>query len=530
MYKCPNCGAELRFDIKTQKLMCDHCSTQVDPYDYKEDGEEAERSEDGTYGVNVFRCPQCGGEIISSSTAAAEFCSYCGASVVLESRLSREKKPENVIPFKITKEDCKTAYRQMMKRAIFAPAELKDEKYIDGFRGIYMPYWLYDVVNKGPVTIEGEQTHRAGDYIITDHYDLNCDINAEYDGISYDASSTFDDNISEAIAPYDVKKMKEFTPAYLCGFYADTADVSADVYESEAAGFADQESLDRVKSSFSGYTYDMTAGIRHNDAVEVNEADKISNAMFPVWFLSYRRGNRVAYATINGETGKACSDMPVDMRKFIVGSALLALPIFIILAALMTVTAISTAVVSSVFALISAVIYIITMHMITTKENRTNDKGYTGNKNEKTVRRHKAVTGINKGLSTFITLIMISAIFGTSFAMALDLTPMLVVSLSAVIVIIMGTISAKNYRKSSASDELSVGKGFWSGYAGIMLAIVILLAVTILRPVQDYFYYIAAIISLIAIGYSMLATIHRYNVLATRRLPVFDRKGGDDRA
>ena len=98
MYKCPNCGAELRFDIKTQKLLCDHCSTTVDPYKYEQGG-EAEKAEDGTYGVNVLRCPECGGEIISTSSAAAEFCSYCGASVVLESRLSREKKPESVIPF-----------------------------------------------------------------------------------------------------------------------------------------------------------------------------------------------------------------------------------------------------------------------------------------------------------------------------------------------------------------------------------------------------------------------------------------------
>ena len=40
MYKCPGCGAELRFDIKTQKLVCDHCNTTVDPYEYK-GGDEA---------------------------------------------------------------------------------------------------------------------------------------------------------------------------------------------------------------------------------------------------------------------------------------------------------------------------------------------------------------------------------------------------------------------------------------------------------------------------------------------------------
>lgn len=29
-YKCPNCGAALTFDSKTQKLHCSHCDTSID--------------------------------------------------------------------------------------------------------------------------------------------------------------------------------------------------------------------------------------------------------------------------------------------------------------------------------------------------------------------------------------------------------------------------------------------------------------------------------------------------------------------
>ena len=55
-------------------------------------------------------------------------------------------------------------------------------------------------------------------------------MDCQYKGLSYDASSSFDDSISEAIAPYDVKNMNPFTPSMLSGFYADTADVAPDVY------------------------------------------------------------------------------------------------------------------------------------------------------------------------------------------------------------------------------------------------------------------------------------------------------------
>ena len=42
MYNCPNCSGNLSFDIASQKLMCDYCKTQLDPYEYEktQDAEE----------------------------------------------------------------------------------------------------------------------------------------------------------------------------------------------------------------------------------------------------------------------------------------------------------------------------------------------------------------------------------------------------------------------------------------------------------------------------------------------------------
>ena len=36
------------------------------------------------------------------------------------------------------------------------------KKYIDGFRGIYMPYWAYHVSQKGPVVLRGEKSKSEG--------------------------------------------------------------------------------------------------------------------------------------------------------------------------------------------------------------------------------------------------------------------------------------------------------------------------------------------------------------------------------
>ena len=67
MYQCPNCGGRLFFDIQSQQLKCDHCSTQYDPYAISKENDAEESRE---YDVTVFKCPQCGGEILSTDKMA----------------------------------------------------------------------------------------------------------------------------------------------------------------------------------------------------------------------------------------------------------------------------------------------------------------------------------------------------------------------------------------------------------------------------------------------------------------------------
>lgn len=437
MYACPNCGGNLKFDIRTQQLGCEHCQTQMDVYSFEDKDPAIEKQTE--YDVTVFSCPQCGGEIVSTDTSAAEFCTFCGASTILHSRLTKEKRPNYIIPFKKTKEDCKQAYSEMMKKAIFAPDELKNPKYIDGFRGIYMPYWAFHLAQEGEFSLKGSRSKRRGDYIITDHYLATGEIEAYYKGLSYDASSSFDDKISQKIAPYDVKGMKEFTPAFLSGFYADTADVNPDTYLPDAENIAVQNSTNAIYGKFTSLHLES-----HLSAKDLNtQVKEIDSAMFPVWFMSYRNADRVAYATVNGQTGKVVTDLPVDTRKYAIGSLLLALPIFLLLNLLFTVTPTVLLIITAVLAGISLIIY------------------------------SSEVASIKK------------------------------------------------------KEEIKTKK---SAFVGTISAIIICTIVAILQPVSDIFYYGAALISLSAVFYSFKDIIGYYNIMSTRRLPQFDRTGGDDRA
>lgn len=128
MYECPNCGGNLKYSISKEMLLCNHCDTTINPYDITKE-EDAEESTE--YDVTVFTCPQCGGEILSMDETAATFCSFCGSSTILNSRLSKERRPVKIVPFCKTKTMCKNAYMKLVKKFPFIPADAKDEQCID---------------------------------------------------------------------------------------------------------------------------------------------------------------------------------------------------------------------------------------------------------------------------------------------------------------------------------------------------------------------------------------------------------------
>lgn len=527
MYECPNCGGNLKFDIPSQQLACAHCGTHLDPYAVKK---ETDATEQDYFEATVFTCPQCAGEIFSTDNEAAAFCSFCGASTILTSRISREKRPKFIIPFKKTKEDCKNAYAQTMRRAFFVPKELKDPKYIDGFRGIYMPYWTYQLTQKGRVTLSGEKTYRRGDYVITDHYDLSGDLDAYYLGYSYDASSSFYDNISEALAPYDAKELVNFTPAFLSGFYADTADIGEEVYRQDAIELANDSTLDRISKdkAFSGYHINSSKG-GSRLGTKLRSAD---NTMYPVWFLSYRNGDRIAYATVNGQTGKVVADMPISPIRYLFASLVMAVPIYLLLNLFFTIRPPVLMGIACVLALVSGILYIMEMNAIGRRAVYEDDRAVEIMRRKKhgqaaeqkrTAKKKSSSKKKNKlGKPTISLLILILYIicYGQLIMDLANLFLWPVILIAMVVCLIVGICRYK---------KVEDVKGLF-GFIFATAAVLISGLIRLFHPVSDIPYYIGAILTLLADAFIFVDIIRNYNKLAMRRLPQFDKQGGDDRA
>ncbi len=564
MIQCPNCGGAIKFNIESQSMKCDSCQSMFNPYDF-DYGVSAE--EETEYDVTVYKCRNCGGEIIATDETAAGFCSYCGASNVLEGRIAREKRPQLIIPFKQTKAQCIERFKNRMSKALFAPGEYKNAGRVDSFRGIYMPYWLFDMSQNGGINVRTSRSHRSGDYIITDHYDMKGIIDNQYNGVSYDASSTFADDISSEIAPFNVQDITTFSPSFLSGYYADIADVSSEVYEDTAVELASESTYNylRKKSPMSSHHFDDTKESVKNKIH--TRVDNRRSAMFPVWFMSYRNKDRVAYATVNGQTGRMSADIPVSMPKYFVCVLIIAAVLFAIFQMFFTVTPDVLILLTAIVACISVILYNSEMKKILAKENYEDDLGMQDRMRRKKEAREQAQKGAsfnaqgnegnyavtdndirrgskpkkksagfakNMSFSSIILIIIIIFAFGGNVIMGLlagvagSLGLTRIMSILSVVTLILSFCMT-----ISSSRKIKKMKGK-KGLPATIWTVIGILAITIISiwdPANDAIYYGAAIFSMIGVALTVVDLMASYNYIAMRPLPQFEiYHGGDDRA
>ncbi|MBO4411991.1 MAG: hypothetical protein J5794_07390 [Lachnospiraceae bacterium] len=559
MYKCPGCGAALRFDPKSQSMVCTHCNQTLSPKDERltyinqaSGSDSVLPNPDGnpSFQSVVFICPNCGGTLLSTDETAATFCSYCGSSVVLEGKLEEMEAPDVIIPFQLDKEDCKTAYKKLLRKALFAPNYMKKDAEIDKFRGIYMPYWIYGFYADGPTQGEGKTSHREGDYIVTDHYRVERSIQGGYEGINYDAASGFSDVMSNAIAPFHAAGAEEFRPSYMSGFYADTSDVPDQVYEEDAETVARDYFADQTVSDAAYMSHGVTS-LSVRDSIPMMSGQRFKG-YFPVWFLANRIQGRkeVSYAVVNGETGRIAADLPIAFWKYVIGSLILAVPIFLLLNMVFTLSPASALVGTIIASAVSFFALNAQINRAYSTANQTGDRGLmfakqererlNPEKNPEKARSEARENQINadkkqskKNSGSVVIIIIALGLLMAGYALmermdSESITGLMVVGGAVFIVNLIIYSIVMSIKKRSASQYIAKAPirkkstYLWKPLLGIAASVIVL----IIGPISDVPYYVVAAISLILVIWCAFETVSLHNKGTFRPLPQFNKRGG----
>ncbi len=375
---CPGCGGSLRFDIAKQAMSCSQCGSEYAPERFRD-----EQQDEGWMETRSFRCPQCGAEIYTAGdTEATGNCLFCGSSVVFTSRLARFRRPEKLIPFRVTREQCEEIYRKHLKKYLLIPASLKQQETVSGFQPVYVPFWQYKLYCEGnSSSFLGYQSYTLGHYRYDEKYALRARIRAKDESALYDASKAFEDETSDRLA-FSPEGTVPFRSCYLSGFYAEGADVEAETYQADVKATAALRVMQALKekSPLNHTKYVDTSEDAESDFGLPNASWSAGQVMMPVWLLTSRSGDRVLYTVINGATGEIVCDPPVHTGRAAAVMLLIAAALFVLFQFTLNLRA---PLLAALCAMLSAAFQFVIVNVTARqreREERTGDPGGTSKK------------------------------------------------------------------------------------------------------------------------------------------------------
>ena len=267
----------------------------------------------------IYSCPSCGARVMTDATTAATTCHYCHNPVVLSGKLSGEYEPDMVIPFVLTQEQAAEQFRKHCQGRTFLPKDFYSEDQIQNLYGVYYPYWVVDAEVSGRYTAVGEveRITRNGDdrHIHITSFDVERSGDVSLREMTGAAISNAESGLLDYILPFELAKGQDFSMTFLSGFRAEMRnrekkDLQPEMEQTKLE--LTRQLLRREVGSYSSL---------HSEQVKMDTlSEKWRYALLPVWVVTYKYGEKIFMYGVNGQTGKAFGELPVDKTKLTLAS------------------------------------------------------------------------------------------------------------------------------------------------------------------------------------------------------------------
>ncbi|MBO4692783.1 MAG: hypothetical protein J5659_00100 [Clostridia bacterium] len=327
-YKCPACGSPLTFD-PGGKLKCGACGNEFDVdavkrfsdaenssrnFDWGDYKKEFQKGSEKLENTRVYVCKSCGAAIETDGTTAATHCPYCDNEVIISEQLSGSIKPNAVIPFSVDKNAAIDAVKNHFKGKKLLPNDFGATHKLGRITGVYVPFWLFDSGIDGNMNLNTTDVRHYSDskynYTETKHYLVTLDGSMRFSRIPVDGSEKMDNDLMDALEPFDYSGLTEFNPAYLSGFLADRFDEDPD------------ESLPRASARMNTSATEVFCGCASEfDSVSVKSSNlslvdpSVKYVLLPVYLLNLSYKNKNYRFAVNGQTGKVVGELPISKIK-----------------------------------------------------------------------------------------------------------------------------------------------------------------------------------------------------------------------
>lgn len=285
--------------------------------------------------TDVYKCSNCGGEVVFDSFVTATKCPFCSATNIVKLKDIPGLRPDGILPFLYTKEMAYEAGKGWIKKKFFALKEFKKNFKADNFNGVYVPSFLFSSDTHTTYTC------RLGEYYYvtvgsgknrrterrTRWFTVRGSLSKYFPEIMVEATRQLNAKEFEKIVPFDTGNVIGYQKEYVAGFSSERNDASID--DSFATAQSIMESQIR-RDVLSRYHYDVVGDY---SATTDYPMIGFNYALVPIWVFGCKHKDKVYRYIVNGRTGKSYGKYPLS--PFRVGGV-----VFLILGAIASIACI----------------------------------------------------------------------------------------------------------------------------------------------------------------------------------------------
>lgn len=323
VFKCPQCGANLKYEIETKSLFCEFCDYHLKLSEEKSDVEHSFSEIDDAaktrwdHSVKKANCKNCGAEVIIDSNLLTVECPFCNTSMVVSDEEIQGIKPDRVIPFVVSSQVCIGNYQKWIKRKVFAPTRLKKELPNPSLFSTYIPTWTYDtdvfasyngrLGKKYQVRVgSGKDAHyetRIRYFRVSGVYQL------KEDDVLVNSGNSINQKEIQSIEPFNTNESIVYDNRYLAGH-------SCEHYKMDVKdGWKVAQSIimqDLKNGILSQYDYDV---IDYLNIYPTYSNITYKYVIIPIWLCHFLYNKKKYRFIANGENGKISGKYPKSPVK-----------------------------------------------------------------------------------------------------------------------------------------------------------------------------------------------------------------------
>ena len=311
-YICPRCGGKMAYDPKRRSLSCSYCGHQMWEYQAVMSGALATVDEQDFFATlptasahrwelptaRTLTCQGCGAAFALLPLQISGACPFCDSPHVVGSNETRELiQPEGVLPFQFDDNTALQYATRWLKKQPFRPEDLDRKAATARPRGVYMPFWTFDMGGElkwHAVYEDDRKVFTRNDlYLVSE------------DDLLIPASHSLPLDLLNKVGDFDTKALVPYSPDLL-------ADWATEIYQlpmSDAALIARQRVVEAAKK----HIRDYILGDKNLRELTCSTLGLIVETfklvLLPVWMTSYQYSGKRYPVAINGQTGRVAGTL-----------------------------------------------------------------------------------------------------------------------------------------------------------------------------------------------------------------------------